>query len=767
MNGRTTNLTPQGGSTTPLDVTCGPIQSVLGHPIDPDICFVGARTGGIWRTDNCRDAMPEWIPLTDAAPSLTVGDMSFDSDDTLVVAIGPTELFSLEGGPRVGLLKTDDALGATPPEWVLLSNANGAVDFAQEQFQFSTVYTRGSVIIAGGAPQRGICTGGLFRSSDGGVSWSNVLGGLTGLHVVPDPTTPSRLYAAVAGGIFCGVGGPVFVSNDGGANWMATGQQPLMANVLIGLEVKLSVSQNGRLWCFATVTANQVTSQAVVAYSDDNGSNWISMDALPNPKPSNFGLVSLLGALSENNEVYIGGTGQSGPFPNTFGAVDMTGYIFRGDATASSSNQWSHITDSNTLSSSAPHSGSRQLAFRADGSLLEGNNGGIVVRPTPSDNSGDWFSLCGIGLHVFEVLSVAYEPRRQTVLFGTQGTASILGTLGVADSYTTLGDENGNNLAEPMANFVMVDFTSDPDHNYYYYGTRQLNSFFRLTLNIADDTIVAIDRLVLPTNTGARATTGAGALNPANPQQFAVEAGAPQGAANPNVGKSFVAYTTDRGDTFSTAETGFFDSNLVSRAFQMAWAHDGSVLYLSDGSGVSACSTGGISTLSCTLQGTIETLVPRERDVRELAVDPLDPQTVVAVSVNVISSGGVRVWKSTDGGVEWADITGTPIAEAELGEALTFLVAAGNSLLVVGTNRGVYVRKASGGWSLLALGLPNVRITQMVYDAIDDILAVATIGRGVWFLERASKALGSPSLGAFQEAQPAPPKSGMRRLQLK
>ena len=56
----------------------GAIQAVLAHPTDPDVIYVGAVDGGVWRTTNATTATPIWTPLTDQFPSLAIGALGFD-----------------------------------------------------------------------------------------------------------------------------------------------------------------------------------------------------------------------------------------------------------------------------------------------------------------------------------------------------------------------------------------------------------------------------------------------------------------------------------------------------------------------------------------------------------------------------------------------------------------------------------------------------------------------------------------------------------------
>ena len=135
-------------------------------------------------------------------------------------------------------------------------------------------------------------------------------------------------------------------------------------------------------------------------------------------------------------------------FPNFYGAGDFTAIIFRGDASVDAtgtvpSPQWQHLTNTanlgiaggGTATASAPHADARDMEFRADGSILEGDDGGITIRTNPSDNTGDWFGLCG-DLQVFETHNVAFDPLFRVVVFGNQDTGTVAGTIGMPDSYT-------------------------------------------------------------------------------------------------------------------------------------------------------------------------------------------------------------------------------------------------------------------------------------------------------------------------------------------
>src|SRR5439155_4135809 len=70
----------------------GAVRTIVAHPTNPNIVYVGATNGGIWRTMNATSATPTWTSLTDKFPSLSIGAMDLDPTDatgqTLVAGIG-------------------------------------------------------------------------------------------------------------------------------------------------------------------------------------------------------------------------------------------------------------------------------------------------------------------------------------------------------------------------------------------------------------------------------------------------------------------------------------------------------------------------------------------------------------------------------------------------------------------------------------------------------------------------------------------------------
>jgi photosystem II stability/assembly factor-like uncharacterized protein len=123
------------------------------------------------------------------------------------------------------------------------------------------------------------------------------------------------------------------------------------------------------------------------------------------------------------------------------------------------------------------------------------------------------------------------------------------------------------------------------------------------------------------------------------------------------------------------------------------------------------------------------------RFISGLAIDPADPSgRAVFVGFNGFSrtwtegpgAGFGHLWKTTDGGVTWADVSGN-LPDVPVNDVL---ISGGK--LVVATDLGVVV-SANGGatWSRLGSNLPYTTAMD-VHLGPDARLYVATHGRGIW-----------------------------------
>ena len=128
------------------------------------------------------------------------------------------------------------------------------------------------------------------------------------------------------------------------------------------------------------------------------------------------------------------------------------------------------------------------------------------------------------------------------------------------------------------------------------------------------------------------------------------------------------------------------------------------------------------------------------RYISGVAVDPGDATGKTAYvtlsgyarhwMIGPVDPGVGHIYKTTNGGTSWTDISGT--GAGHLVDAPANDVEVVGNRLVVATDMGVYVSSRSGGtWARVGNGLPNV-ITADLSVTPDGRLLAATHGRGLW-----------------------------------
>ncbi|MCB1206818.1 MAG: SUMF1/EgtB/PvdO family nonheme iron enzyme, partial [Verrucomicrobiae bacterium] len=119
--------------------------------------------------------------------------------------------------------------------------------------------------------------------------------------------------------------------------------------------------------------------------------------------------------------------------------------------------------------------------------------------------------------------------------------------------------------------------------------------------------------------------------------------------------------------------------------------------------------------------------------VRSIVADPEDHDHLFAADNN-------QVFRSTDGGTTFTDITGDIPSASRDFRSLEFIRRGATWAVLVGTVRGIFAARhdAVTDWASVGSGFPNVYVWDMDYDEEDEVLVVSTLGRGVWKLENAA-----------------------------
>ncbi len=112
-----------------------------------------------------------------------------------------------------------------------------------------------------------------------------------------------------------------------------------------------------------------------------------------------------------------------------------------------------------------------------------------------------------------------------------------------------------------------------------------------------------------------------------------------------------------------------------------------------------------------------------------LTIDPKDEDHLWIAYPS--GSNGNKVFETTNGGSTWTNITGAILNNESIQSIVH--VAGTNGTLYAGTSRAVYYRNEAGSWSIDNVGLPtytNVNILRPFYR--DGKIRLASYGKGIW-----------------------------------
>ena len=725
----------------------GAINSIAAHPKEPDILYAGAVNGGIWKTKNATAARVLWVRQTDGEASLSIGTLEFDPTDsthrTLVAGIGRFSSFGRTGGSRTGLLRTTDGgarwtaitamatrniVGVAPRGETLVAAVDDADSFTCEQL-------------------------GIWRSTDTGASWGRASGIPRGAAdaLAGDPTDPSILYASLvlAGSCDGDVNG-IYKSVDTGATWSKISNAAMDALLTDSRRTNVDITVGTKNNLFVAIIPTRGKLGGVFR-SGDGGATWAAMDLpgtleLPGPgfmgiHPGSQGRIhsSLAADPTDPNLVYIGGDRQppgfmgQGSFPNSLGALDFTGRLFRGDASAPPDGQFTALTHSGTLSGSAPHADSRDLAFDAAGNLIEADDGGIYKRTSPTTSDGDWFSLNG-SIQTTEVHDLAFDRLNGILQVGNQDTGTAYQRLPGNARWDSAHTDDGGD--------VLIDTTSSPGFSIRYSSSQGFAGFRRRVYDAANE----LRSEVFP----ALTVIGGGA--PFVPQ-FTVPTALNNVDATRLVigGGNSVYESTDQGETITEIGPGIVVRGFGQNTISAGADGNADVLYI--GACIGSCIDSGDG-----LDGVFVRRAKGGPLLHSLSVAEGD--LIQGIAGNPAAAGeafaidSASVYATVDTGTSWTDVTGNlgSFSPGNL-RSIEFASNGSTQALLAGTDRGVYLSFRSSGfaaWKPLGTGLPNAPVFDLDYDPDGDTLFVGTLGRGAF---RSKPILGPRSLPSARDPE--------------
>jgi len=586
----------------------------------------------------------------------------------------------------------------------VFKSTDGGASWSAVNTGLTNLDVRTLALSPGYATDRTLFTGtwysGVFKSTDGGASWSAVNTGLTNLYVFALALSPGY---ATDRTLFTGTLGGVFKSADGGASWSAVNTG------LTNLDVRTLALSPGYA-SDRTIFAG--TWDSGVFKSTDSGASWNAV----NTGLTNLDVwsLSLSPGYATDRTIFAGTYG--GLFKSTDGGVS-----------------WSAVNTG--LTNLYVFALALSPGYATDRTIFAGTYGGGVFKST--DGGASW-SAVNTGLNNLDVRTLALSPgyaADHTLFAGSYGGGVFKSTDGGA-SWSVTGLTNLGVLGLALSPGYATDRTifAGTDGDGVFKSTDGGASWNAAGLNDQEVKTLALSPGYAADHTLFAGTYGGGVFK-------STDGGASWSATGlTNLGVLDLAlspgYATDRtlfagtygGGVFKSTDggaswsaTGLTNLGVLDLALSPGYATDRTIFAGTDGDGVFKSTDGGASWNAAGLN---------DQEVKTLALSPgyASDHTLFA------GTWGGGVFKSTDGGTSWNAVNTGLNNLYVMALALSPGYATDHTLFT-GTYGGGVFKSTDGGasWSAMNLGLGNLDIRSLALThTYPRTLFAGTWGSSVW-----------------------------------
>ena len=672
----------------------GRIRSIVIDPNDEDNMWIGSVSGGIWRTT---DEGTTWQPVNDFLANLAVSTMVLDPDNPSTMYAGTGEgFFNVDALQGAGIFKSTDA-GVT---WNQLASTNPAAAVPGCVPTIGTApcpgfwfYVNRLAISADGNPLSStllaVTNSGVARSTDDGVTWTQ----RTNVRALDIDFVGGSSTLAVAGEL-----GSALFSSDAGQNWTAATFNPPISN-------GGTSATNGRVELATappfTVYASVNQNSGEVYRSEDGGQTYRRVTLF------NYNYLDQMGWYS--NAIWVN------PLDSNWiiaGGI----HLWRGlyDPKTQSMNMSQISIGVGPLTPHADHhvivshpnfnNDTNRVAFL-------GNDGGIwrCDDTTSADIfQGGWTELNNT-LGITQFYGAAVQNSTGVVIGGTQDNGTLKFS-GNTEGWTAMFHSDGG--------YVSVDQTDDR----YIYGERQNLQLVRSTDggNSASFIFNGITDACPQSSPGCSGQTNFIApllLDPNEPNTLL--AGGWSLWRSTNVRDETPTWAAIKGPTAGNSPISAIAVSPISSNLMLVGHNNGDIYSTINGTDAAPTWT----------QINTPTLQPHF--VTRLVIDPNHSTNWYYATFGGFS--GDNVWRSTDNGATWADVSGTGTTGLPSVPVRAMAINPINPrFLYVGTEIGIFTSEDAGAtWDVSQDGPSNVSVDELFFRS-DNTLYSATHGRGVY-----------------------------------
>jgi len=673
--------------------------AVTGIPGDPKTYFFGGVAGGVWRST---DGGGNWTPVSDGQAFSAVGSIAIADSDPNVIYVGSGEA-CIRGNFTTGngVWKSTDGGRSWQNVGLRDTQQIGAVIIHPRDPNIVLVAALGHVY--GPNAERGV-----FRTTDGGKSWTKVLyrDDKSGAYdVVFDPHNPNIVFASLwqvrrtpwsldSGG----EGSGLYRSADGGVTWSHIEGNGLPAGILGKIGLAVSGADGDRV--YALVEAEH----GGLFRSDDGGRKWTLVNDDERYRQRAWYFSHVFADPKSADTVYVLNTGlfRSSDGGKTFALLPAP----HGDHHA----LWIDPTDPQRM--------------------INGNDGGVTIT---TDGGKTWTHQYNQPTAQF--YHVVADNAFPYQLYGTQQDNSSVAIASRTDGgsidrqdFFEYGGESGTAAPDPRDNNII-------------YSTENGGMVFRTDRRTMQTRII---------NPWPLDTSGRGAaelkhrfqwtepilLSPHDPNTIyacsemvwkSTDQGTHWTAISPDLTRNDKSKQQPSGGpiTLDITSVEYYDTvfalaeSPVQKDLLWAGTDDGLVHLTTDG---------GAHWANVTPKA-----LPEWSEISQIDASPIDAGAAwIAVDRHRLDDRRPYIYRTTDFGKSWTSLT-SGIPDGAFVRAVR-QDPKRRELAYAATEMGVYVTFDSGAqWQPLQMNLPTTPVTDLIVKGDD--LAISTNGRGFWILD--------------------------------
>ncbi len=626
----------------------GRTRAISVHPDSQDVWLAGAVGGGIWKTEN---AGSSWRSVTDNLPILSVCAIArCDSQPNVVYAGTGEGFYNSDAIIGDGLFKSSDG----GESWSQILSTVNVPDFSYVN----------RIIVDPNDPDLVLAStnSAIMRSTDGGDTWTSVFSnGSRVQQIIANPDNFSTQYAAVNGS-------GVYKSIDGGVNWNAS------SNFSVSFyRVEMALAPSDTSILYATLT-NSGGGLAAFYRSDDAGNSWANLGSSPNwLGTQGWYDNTLVVSPADPNEIIVGGLnlyritatshGMSGQkITNWYGG---TGYPY--------------VHADQHILVAYPGTGGQYK-------LTVGNDGGVFYSTT----SGASWSQRDDGYNVTQFYDADKHPVQTKFVGGTQDNGTNLSPIDATaasqwaqpvggDGFECAWNKNDGNIVYASLYYSQVYKSTDSGTSFQGVAGLPGSSVFHTSLG----------------------------MDPFDPDILLV------------VGNNNTVYrTNDGGDNWEAISGEFNGYN--RKTFQFSTINPNIVWAASNASGINVSTDAGLHFHGVsTLPGASNSYI------LGIGIHPtLDSTAFVTLGV----ANHPKIYRTDDLGDTWMNITNN-LPDVPVHSIIS--MPYNPDIIWAGTDIGLFESVDAGStWNYAANGIPAAAIVKLKIVGQD--VVAATHGRGVW-----------------------------------